>query len=408
MAASSSLIWPTALVGSARGGIAKAACIASALFGTINGSAVANAATVGPVTIPTMKRAGYPPEVAAAVEACSSTGGVLMPPVMGVTAFIMAQMLNIPYAWVAVAAAVPSFLYYFAIFTQLDGFAARHNLTGFDKKLIPSIWVTLKHGWIYVISFGVLLYFLAYLSRAAQSPYFASAILLVLAMILKGTRLNLKGFLGLLDNLGQLLAELGGMMAGIGLIIGALSLVGVAPAFSVTITRLASGNVYVLVLLGALVNFVMGMGLTITACYVILAILLAPALIQFGLDPLAVHLFVMYCAMLSYITPPVAISVFVTATIAQCNPWKVGYWACRLGIMLFILPFVFVLNPSLILRGEPVHIAISVVTAFMGTGLIAYAIEGYLLKIGRIGWVARVLTAAVGLALFYLPMRLVL
>jgi len=398
----------SAMVGSSRGGIGKVACLGSAFFGSLSGSAVANVATTGSFTIPAMKRAGYRPEIAGAIEACASTGGVLMPPVMGATAFVLAQMLNVPYLWVMIAAFVPSILYYLAIFVQIDGYAAKNNLRGFPKEQVPNLLDTLKKGWIYIISFAVLLYFLAYLNRTAHAPFHASIILVALAMIYKETRLDFRTVLDFLERLSRLFSELGGMMAGIGLIIGSLHLVGVAPAFSFSIIEMAGGSVFLLVLYGAIASFVMGMGLTVTACYVILAILLAPALIQFGLEPMAVHLFVMYCGMLSYITPPVAIAAYVASTLAGCSPWNVAYSAMRLGVMLFIVPFLFVLNPGLILKGEPAHIAISIVSAFVAVLLMASGIEGYLIKVGKIGWVVRALIIVVALALFILPIWMIL
>jgi TRAP transporter 4TM/12TM fusion protein len=373
----------SALLGQSRGGPAKVSVIASALFGTMSGSAVSNVIATGSVTIPTMKKVGYPPHFAAAVEACASSGGVLMPPVMGATAFVMAMFLSKPYLSIVIAAIVPSFLYYLGLLVQIDGYAARVGLKGLSREELPSLKKTLKDGWYLLFSLVILVGFLVY-RLEAQAPFFASAFLLLTANIRKETRLNIERLKEIFFANVRMLSEMVALFGAIGLIIGSLSMTGIAHALSGEIIHLAHGNQSLLLILGACTSFILGMGMTITACYVFLAITLAPALVETGLNPLAVHLFVMYCGVLSYITPPVCVAVYPAASIAGANVMKSGYRAVGLGAVKYIIPFFFVLNPALILQGGIGNIIWAVTTAIIGVILLGSAIEGYLIGVGNL------------------------
>ncbi|MBI5966871.1 MAG: TRAP transporter fused permease subunit [Deltaproteobacteria bacterium] len=388
-----------ALLGGTRGGPAKVAVLASALFGTMSGSAISNVITTGSITIPAMKRIGYPPHYAGAIESCASTGGVLMPPVMGATAFVMAAFLQLPYAQIAIAAAIPSILYYLGLLIQVDGFAAKKGFPGIPRSEIQPLKKTLKEGWFYLLSLIVLMYFLFSLRVESQAPFYAIAILLAAAMIRKETRFTLDSLLQFIQSTGKFLAELLAILAGVGMIMGSLALTGVAASFSRELVALAGGNIAFMLILGALTSFILGMGMTITACYVFLALVLAPGLVAQGLNALAVHLFVMYWGMISFITPPVALAAFAAATIAQTSPIKVGYTACRLGGVIYILPFIFVFNPALILQAGIGEILQTVSSATLGVILIASSFEGYLLGIGRLNWGFRIAFLIAGIAL---------
>ena len=393
-----------ALFGSVRGGPAKVAIFASGLMGSVSGSVVSNVLTTGVVTIPAMKRIGFAPAYAGGVEACASTGGVLMPPVMGATAFVMAAFLGVPYVFIAVAALVPSLLFYFALFVQIDGYAAKNGLRGLPRAELPSLRETFRDGWHYLFVFGLLVWMLLVLQRESLAPFYATALLLVINQFSRRYRLDWARLCALLEGVGSALSELAALLAGVGLIIGALSVTGLAGTLANDLVYLAGNNVYVLLVMGAITSFIFGMGMTVTACYIFLAIVLAPPLVAAGFDPVAVHLFMLYWGMVSFITPPVAIAAFVAAGIAKAPPMQVGLQSVRLGAAMYFVPFFFVLNPALILRGAPWEIIVVVGTAIAGIALIASALEGYLIGIGALadsiaGWSARMLLLAGGMAM---------
>ena len=393
-----------ALFGSVRGGPAKVSIFASGLMGSVSGSVVSNVLTTGVVTIPAMKRTGFSPAYAGGVEACASTGGVLMPPVMGATAFVMASFLGVPYAQVALAALVPSILFYFGLFVQIDGYAARRGLKGLPRAELPLVGKTFAEGWQYVFVFLLLIWMLMVLQREAIAPFYATALLLVINQFSRRHRLDWKRLGLLVEGICGALGELSALLAGVGLIIGALSVTGLAGTLANDLVHLAGNNIYVLLVMGAITSFIFGMGMTVTACYIFLAIVLAPPLVAAGFDPVAVHLFMLYWGMVSFITPPVALGAFVAAGIARARPMEVGLRSVRLGSAMYFVPFFFVLNPALILRGAPWEIAIVVVTAALGVWLIASALEGYLFGLGRLdrgiaGAVARLLLFAGGMAM---------
>jgi TRAP transporter 4TM/12TM fusion protein len=391
----------TALMGRRRGGPAKVAVVSSAIFGSLSGSVISNILSTGPITIPTMKRSGYPPHYAGAVEACASTGGTLMPPVMGAVAFIMASFLAVPYAEVMVAAFLPALLFYLALLFQVDNYAARKGLKGLPDSEIPSVAETLKDGWPYLLSLLALIYMLLFMRLEAYAPYYATLVLLVISVFKRSHRLTLRRLQALLTDLTTNIANLVAILAGIGLVVGGLSYTGVAGAFSRELLLYAGGSIPLMLIAGAVTSFVLGMGMTVSACYIFLSILLAPALVQAGLHPLASHLFILYWGMMSYITPPVALAAITAAGVAEANASKTGFYAMRLGSVLFILPFLFVLNPALILQGEPAKIVVAALTAITAVWLMASALEGYLYRVGVLGWPMRILVLIAGACLIY-------
>ena len=385
-----------ALLGNKQGGPAKVSIISSGLFGTLSGSVISNIITTGSATIPTMKKSGYPGYYAAAVEACASTGGCIMPPVMGAVAFVMASFLGVPYVEVAKAAAIPAVLYYLGLYFQVDIFARKVNLAGIPKAELPRLLPVLKNGILYPIALGVLIYFL-FLRREAQSPFYASLALLGIAMLRKSTRLYWKDYIHFVKNVGLVLSELVAILAACGFIIGAFSVTGVGASFSREIVQLAGNNAALMLLFGAVASFILGMGMTVTACYIFLAIILVPALAKVGsFNVMAIHLFVLYWGIISFITPPVALGSYTAAGIAGANFIRTGLTSMRLGFVTFIIPFFFIYNPVLIMQGNVIDILYRSATTVLGIFLLAVGLEGYLIKYGRLGVIKRVLICLLG------------
>jgi len=370
-----------ALLGHARGGVAKVATLASAFFGSLSGSAISNVITTGTMTIPMMKKTGFPAHYAAAVEACASNGGTLMPPVMGAVAFVMASFLNVPYLTVAVTAAVPSFLYYLGLLVQVDGYAAYNGLKGLPKSELPTIRETLKGGWFYIFAMIILVVFVVF-RMESQAPFYTSLFLLLVANVRKETRFNLEKIKKFLHGIAVVMTQLVPLLCAVGMIIGSLGMTGVAHAFPSEILHYAGGNIVLLLVLGGFVAFILGMGMSAITVYVFLAIMLAPALVKAGLNEIAVHFFILYWGILSYITPPVCVAVYPAAAIAGARPMKTGWTAARLGSVKYFIPIFFVLNPALILQGPLFEIIYSVSMATIGVFLIASSFEGYLLGFG--------------------------
>ncbi len=392
-----------ALLGHMRGGPAKVAIFSSGLMGSMSGGPITNVLTTGPLTIPAMRRTGFSREYAAGVEACASTGGVLMPPIMGATAFVMASFLNVSYVTIAIAAIVPSLLYFFGLFIQIDAYAARNNLQGLPKEDLPTFGNVFREGWYFIAVFVTLIWLLVYMQREATAPFFATALLLIINQFTMH-RLSMAKFMLLVAATGRLMAELAGILAAIGLIIGALAVTGMAGTLANDLVYIAGDNVLVLLIMGAATSFVLGIGMTVTAAYIFLAIVLAPALVNAGLDPLASHMFIMYWGMLSFITPPVALAAFAAASIAQVSPMRAGWEAMRLGAIIYFIPFFFVFNPAMLLQGSFVEIMEVLVTALLGVALVSAALQGYLLGFGGLGkgsggYLARVCIGIAGLLL---------
>ncbi|MBI3013993.1 MAG: TRAP transporter fused permease subunit, partial [Candidatus Tectomicrobia bacterium] len=353
-----------ALFGRYRGGPAKVSVVASGCFGTISGSAVANVMVDGWITIPMMVRVGYRPHVAAAIEAIASTGGQLMPPVMGLTAFLIAEFLNAPYAQVALAAAIPAVLYYLCIFVQIDREAAQHGIKGLPPSEIPHIGSVVRRGWIFVVPLALLIYALFFLNlQPGKAGMYAVLATLAIALLGKDTRSRLaKSGISILENAGRTIVELGMITAVAGLIIGLASVSGLGSLLSIEIVRYGGHNTLVLLLLTAGVSLILGMGMPTAAAYILLAITVIPSVVQGGITPMAAHLFIFYFGAISMITPPVAIAAFAAASIIGTSPMRTGYAAFRLGILAYLVPFIFVYSHELIMIGPPWRIALAFVT----------------------------------------------
>ena len=373
-----------ALLGHLRGGPAKVSIFSSGLMGSMSGGPISNVLTTGPLSIPAMRRIGFTKEYASGVEACASTGGVFMPPIMGATAFVMASFLNISYVSVAIAAIVPSVLYFFGLFMQIDAYAAKNDLKGLPKEELPKLGSVFKDGWYFIAVFVSLIWMLVYLQREAVAPFYATALLLIINQFTKH-RLSFDRVMQLIAQMGRLLAELAGILAAIGLIIGGLAVTGIAGTIANDLVYLAGENVVVLLIMGALTSFILGIGMTVTAAYIFLAIVLVPALTNSGINPLASHMFVMYWGMLSFITPPVALAAFAAASVANVAPMRAGFEAMRLGAIIYFVPFFFVFNPALLLQGSIIENLQAFTTAIFGVAIVSGALQGYMIGVGDLG-----------------------
>ncbi|MFO1200248.1 MAG: TRAP transporter permease [Burkholderiaceae bacterium] len=394
-----------ALCGTLRGGAAKVCIFASAMLGMMSGSIVSNVLTAGTMTIPVMKRTGFRASYAGAIEACASTGAVLAPPVMGATAFVIAQFLNVSYAEVALAAVIPALLYYFGLFMQVDAYAARHGLAGLPRESLPSLARTLREGWYYVFVIALLVYMLLVMKRESHAPFWSTLLLLVLNQAFNRERWGWRDLVRFLEVNGRTFVELVGILAGCGLLIGAFSMTGVISSLANDMLRIAGNDALLLLAMTAATSLVLGLGLTTTACYIFLAILVGPALEKAGLNRMAVHMFVFYWGMLSAITPPVAIASFAAAGIAGAPAMKTGWESMRVGSIIYFLPFFFVLNPALVLQGSWHEALYLTVTAGVGIVFICGGIQGYqvligdLRRTGALQWPLRALLIAGGVVL---------
>jgi TRAP transporter 4TM/12TM fusion protein len=371
-------------MGHFRGGAAKIAVFGSALFGMISGAAVSNVVAVGIVTIPLMARSGFTATRAAAIEAVGSTGGQLMPPVMGAAAFIMAEFLQVSYGTVVIAAIIPAVLYYAALFMHVDLEAARHRIGAAQVQDPPRFAEVIKSGWHFPIPMVFLVATIAYpeifqipIERAAV---YATGILIVLSMLFgyRGRRVSLREIVRAVLDTGRAALDIVLIGAAAGMVVGTLSVSGISFGLTLQLIALSGGSLFVLLLLTAVISIILGMGMPTVSVYVLTATLLAPSLIQLGVTPMAAHMYVMYFGMLSMITPPVAIAAYAAANIARVSGWTAGWHAVIVGWSTFVIPFLFVLEPSLLMEGSPGLIAWqfarNVLGIFVGTaGVVGYA-----------------------------------
>lgn len=373
------------LVGGYRGGAAKVSIFASGFMGSMSGSVISNVLTTGAVSIPAMKKTGFSARYAAATEACASTGGVLMPPIMGATAFVIASWLSRPYVEIMLAAAIPSLLYFFGLFVQIDAYSARRGLKGVPRVDLPKLGQTLREGWQYIIVFAVLIFLMVAFRWETTAPFYAVALLLIVNQFSPGDRVSWDGFLNIIVSVGRTLSELVAVLLGIGMIVGAFQATGLTGPLATELVHLAGSSVPMLLIMGAVTSFIFGMGMTVTACYIFLAVVLAPALVQAGLNELAVHLFILYWGMVSFITPPVALGAFAAATMAGASPIKTGFEAMKLGGVIYITPFFFVLNPALIGQGTPFEVITVLICALIGVWFISAALQSFVSFVGPLG-----------------------
>ena len=366
-----------ALVGWARGGPAKVAVVSGVLFGTISGSAVGNVVASGMITIPMMRRVGYDRATAAAVEATSSTGGQITPPIMGAGAFIMAEILGIPYTDIAVAAIIPTILFYLACYVHADLHARKHGLSGIPRNELPPLLAVLKRGHLMlpiVLLIGLLL--------SGYSVFRAGAVGIMAAIVaswLSGRveRMGPRAVFETLSVSAREAVQLMAICACAGIIVGVIALTGIGGRFSNMVLAIAGESRFLALVFAMLITLVLGMGMPTTAAYAVAASVVAPGLAQLGVPALTAHLFIFYYAVISAITPPVALASFAAAGMANADPWKTSLIALKLGLATFIVPFMFFFGPELLMRGEWPAIIQVLVTASIGVYLLAASTEGW-------------------------------
>lgn len=367
-------------MGRFRGSTAKIAVLASALFGSVSGSAVANVVSTGVITIPMMKRTGYSPEDASAIEATASTGGQLLPPVMGAVAFLMAEFLNLPYSTIAVAALIPGLLYYFCLFLQVDLLASRDGIHGLSATELPKLRRVIRGGGAYLLPFAILVYLLFAQGYEAERAVAFSTGLTLLIWLWQGyggERFSGTTLLKALIAAGIGVADIIVIGASAGIIIGSLNISAVSFGLTLQLVSIGENSLFLLLLTSALLSIILGMGLPTLGVYLLLATLIAPSMVELGLQPLGAHMFIFFFGMMSLITPPIAVAAFAAANIGQAHPLKVGLSAMRFAWPAFVLPFLFVYSPTLLMEGEGPLIVLSSLTAVIGIAAICVAIIGF-------------------------------
>nr|WP_309099451.1 TRAP transporter permease [Fredinandcohnia onubensis] len=391
------------LFGKWRGGAGKIAVVASSLMGMLTGSSIANVASVGSITIPMMKRTGFNRTFAGGVEACSSLGSQIMPPIMGSTVFIMMELLGMSYWDIAKASFIVGILFYISLFFMIDLEATKNNLRGVDIKEIPKFKTTLKNGWYNLIPILVLLYMIAVAGVSPARAGFWGIVSSLLVMFIFDRTTNLRNKIlkvknamvsGATDSL-----VIGGIVALASLMAGIISVSGLGLHLSNIMINLANGSLFVLLIITAIVAIILGTGVPILVAYSVLAVIVAPSLISMGVNPLAAHLFIFYFGVISGISPPSAPDAFVAAGIAKAPPFKVAWSAMRIANVLYIVPFLFVYNDVLLLNGSVIDILIAFCTAMIGTYCVASALQGIILPNLIISWWKRIVMAGSGLML---------
>ena len=396
-----------AAMGRFRGGSAKIAVVGSGLFGMISGSAVSNVLAVGIITIPTMIRSGFTPHRAAAIESVGSTGGQLMPPVMGASAFIMAEFLQVPYGTVCIAAAIPALLYYACLFFHVDLEAAKQKIGAARIDDAPRIGEVFRSGWHFLVPIAFLVSALIYPEVFRLTPekvaIVATGLLMAFALIFgyRGRRIGIAEMLMAVIGTGRVSLDIILIGAAAGIMVGVMSISGLAFSMTLQLVALSGDNIFVLLLLIAVLAFLLGIGLPTVSVYILTATLLAPALIKLGVTPMAAHMFVMYNGILSMITPPVAFAAYAAANIARTDGWTTGWMACLVGWSTFVLPFLFVLTPSLLMDASATAILLNLARVLFGIFLGTTAVVGFALApLDRLG---RAIYASLALAVVLPP-----
>ncbi|EEW56506.1 trap transporter, 4tm/12tm fusion protein [Ruegeria sp. TrichCH4B] len=389
----------TAATGRYSGGPAKAAVVSSACTGTISGSVIANVVTTGAVTIPLMKRSGYKPEIAAAIEASSSTGGVIMPPVMGAAAFILALFAGVPYREVMLAAAIPSALYFWSIFVTVHLEAKKGNIGALPESEIPRLWPLLRSRGYMLLPIIAITAILIIGYTPTVAAFYGCVSTIALSYVRRETRLTFTGFIECLEETARASVPVVMACATAGIIVGSVMMSGVGLRISSLILELSHGSLLPSLLLTAIAAIILGMGMTTTAVYVTLAALIIPGLERTGVEPLAAHMFVLYFGVVSYVTPPVALGAFAAAGVARTKPGRTALTAFRVAAAGFIVPFMFVYGPELLLIGSPGAIMLAVATAILGVTCLSAALCGWMVQ--SLHWVERIALLGAAILLMF-------
>jgi TRAP transporter 4TM/12TM fusion protein len=385
------------LVGKQVGGPAKVAVVSSGLYGSISGSPTSDVVTTGSFTIPLMIRTGLTPTYAAAVEATASTGGALLPPVMGTAAFLMADFTGIPYSTIVISAIVPALLYYLSVFLAVHLRARADNLTPSATGSTKNIIAVLRQSWYYLIPIFILIWYVVTIDRPAFSAALALAALVpILFVRLKRPVIVGKALINAFDETTRRMTGIGVACAVAGLVVGTLAMTDLTGKISTALFVLAQGNALMTLIIATIIVIVLGMGMPTPAVYALASVLAAPALLALDIPLLPAHLFIVYFASMSAITPPVAVAAFAAGTIANANPMVIAVQCCRLAIVAFIIPYIFIYNTGVLMIGSWMNIAFSIVTATAGVVALVFAQEGYISR--PIGAATRLLLTALGLA----------
>ncbi len=393
-----------ATMGRKRGGAAKISIVASGLFGSISGVVVSNIVATGVVTIRLMIQSGFRRTTAAAVEAVASTGGQIAPPVMGAVAFLMADILQKPYSEIVVAAIIPALLYYVALFVQADLQAAKQKIKPLELDNIPAAGAVMTKGWVFILPFAAIVIALFWFNQPAETAALwggGAALLIGITVGYGQTRMVLRDLWQSAVEAGRSITEIIMISAAAGFIIGVLNVTGLGFAATFALVDLGQGSLFLLLLISAVVCLILGMGMPTVGVYLLLAVLIAPSLVQSGVEPIAAHLFIFYLGMMSMVTPPIGIGAFFAAAIAKASPMATAWESMRFGWTAYIVPFLFVFSPSLLLLGRPGDIVLAVATAIIGVYAISAAFVGWLH--GPAGALRRVLIGASGIALLLPP-----
>jgi TRAP transporter 4TM/12TM fusion protein len=369
-----------AIAGGQRGGPGKVSVISSSLFGTISGSAVANVMVDGWLTIPMMKRTGFKPEAAAAIEAVASTGGQIMPPVMGAASFVMAEFLGVPYTQIMIAAAIPAIFYYGALFAAIHFNAGRSGLKGIPREELPRLGPIMWRQGHLLIPVVVIFWLLLEGYTATYAAIISTATVLVISWFRAETRITLPKLLGALRNGAEQTVPVAMATAAAGIMIGIILQTGLAIRFTSFLVEFAGGNLMVALIITAIAAIILGTALPTTPAYIMLAALLIPALIKLGVQPLAAHMFAFYYGCLSAVTPPECLAVYAAASISRCSVWKAGWQAMKFAAAGFIVPFFFIYYPALLFQGPWMEIIQAVLSGGVGVLALAAGLEGYFLR----------------------------
>ncbi|MEC8082256.1 MAG: TRAP transporter permease [Pseudomonadota bacterium] len=370
-----------AVAGHKKGGPAKVAVIASGLMGTINGSSAGNVVSTGAFTIPLMKKVGYQPKVAGAIEAAASSGGQILPPIMGAGAFIMADVTGIPYTDIVLAATIPGILYFLSVFFMVDFEASKLGMKGLSKDELPNKALLLRQ--LYLFSPIIILIVCLVLGYSVIRAGTLSGISVIVVSWLGTNKMGLGRIFHALALAGKMAIPLLSVCATAGIIVGIISLTGVGLRFSTILLAVADNSTIFALIFAMLISVVLGMGMPTTAAYAVAAAVVAPGLVQLGLEPLVAHFFVFFFAVMSAITPPVALAAFAGAAIAGSNSMQTGVQSFKIGISAFIVPFIFCFNPALLMQGSVLEIAMATVTAVFGIYLLSAAVQGWFIsKVG--------------------------
>ena len=370
--------FPLALVGHKIGGPGKVAVVASGLFGSISGSAIANTVSTGAFTIPMMKKAGFKPHIAGAIEPAASIGGMFMPPIMGAGGFIMAELTGMPYSRIMLVALFPAFMYFFSVFVMIHYEAKKHNIVG-ERYQYGALEI-LKKEWFYTLPLIVITVFMLYGFSAGYSAILGIVSCLIISWFRKETRIGIKRFIEASREGAENSLKIGATVGVIGIIIGVLTFTGLVLTFADIVIQLAHGNLFLTILLIALASLVLGMGVPVTAAYLITAVVAVPALTHIGVNDLAAHMIVYWLSQDSNITPPVCIAAFAGATIAGANMWRTAFSAFKFAKFLYVGPFLFGYVPGFSLQGDTMDIIKVFILIIIGTYLFAYIMSGIWFK----------------------------